>query len=286
MIRLDKHDYGKAAGPLREVGINTLFAESVVRGEMPGEIFVDDAARPQAFYVVHPYGMSLLFGSAEEENFNRALRDYLLDAGCARTADEWLQVYPEEAWSRQIREMLGARLAGAGEQKQTPPAGSDPAGPCVEQHERVNFTFDRLRYSEVPASATPAGVKLAKTTGAMFDRIPGTVVPKHFWRDATAFERAGLGYSLFCGGELAATAFSAYRNERQLEIGIETAEPFRGRGFARLVSRALIDECLRLGLEPVWACRRGNEGSYRLAQQLGFAPLRVIPYYRLRFWRV
>lgn len=280
MYKLDKRDYAKAVKPLREVEINTLFAESVVRGEAEGEIYADDAVRPEVFYIVHPYGMSLLFGSTEKENFNRALRAYLLGEDRERTADEWLQVYPD-AWNGQIRGMLGEKLTPVGEAQPAQPACSVPAGPCVEIHERVNFAFDRDRYLAAKAAVVPEEHRLVKTNGALFDRIEGSVVPKHFWRNAAAFEQAGLGYSLMCGAAHVATAFSAYRNERQLEIGIETAESYRGRGFARLVCQALIDDCLRLGLEPVWACRRGNEGSYRLAQALGFAPVLTVPYYRL-----
>ncbi|MCH1639812.1 GNAT family N-acetyltransferase [Paenibacillus timonensis] len=277
MYKLEKRDYAKAVKPLHEVGINRLFAESVVRGESEGEIYADDPARPEVFYVVHPYGMSLLFGSTEKENFNRALRAYLLDEDRVRTADEWLQVYPD-AWNGQIRGMLGEKLIHVGEAE---PAGTAPAGPCVEIHERVNFAFDRDRYLVAKAAVVPEEHRLVKTNGALFDQIEGSVVPKHFWRNAAAFEQAGLGYSLLRGAAHVATAFSAYRNERQLEIGIETAEASRGKGYAYLVSQALIDECLRLGLEPVWACRRGNEGSYRLAQKLGFVPTLTLPYYRL-----
>lgn len=30
---------------------------------------------------------------------------------------------------------------------------------------------------------------------------------------------------------------------------------------------------------PIWACRLGNIGSYLLAKQLGFEPLRYLPFY-------
>jgi RimJ/RimL family protein N-acetyltransferase len=66
-----------------------------------------------------------------------------------------------------------------------------------------------------------------------------------------------------------------------LEIGIETLEKFRGMGFAYHASAALIDHCIENGLEPVWACRLENQGSYYLAQKLGFVPSRMMPYYQL-----
>ncbi|MCX8130532.1 MAG: GNAT family N-acetyltransferase [Clostridia bacterium] len=109
----------------------------------------------------------------------------------------------------------------------------------------------------------------------------GYVIPKHFWKDEEHFCNTGIGFSLICDGEIAATAFSAFRYENQLEIGIETSEKYRGKGFAFRACAALIDYCMENSLEPVWACRRENEGSYKLAQKLGFVPIRSIPYYRL-----
>ncbi len=79
----------------------------------------------------------------------------------------------------------------------------------------------------------------------------------------------------------AATAFSAYILDDQLEIGIETLAEFRKMGFAELVCGALIDYCLDSGYEPVWSCRFENTASYPLAQKMGFVPVSITPYYRL-----
>ncbi|MNP00830.1 GNAT acetyltransferase [compost metagenome] len=115
----------------------------------------------------------------------------------------------------------------------------------------------------------------------MYRNIQGSVIPRYFWKDEEQFDEIGLGYSLIYDGEIAATAFSAYKNGNQLEIGIETLEKYRGKGFAKMVCSALIDACLKSGLEPVWACRLENEGSYQLAQKLGFVPSVCVPYYKL-----
>ena len=55
----------------------------------------------------------------------------------------------------------------------------------------------------------------------------------------------------------------------------------RGKGCAKVVACALIDDCLRQGLEPVWACRLENVASVNLASQLGFVAGARVPYYRL-----
>ncbi|MGZ7443088.1 GNAT family N-acetyltransferase [Paenibacillus sp. TH7-28] len=277
MILLDVRDYKKTEEPLREVGFNTLFAESVIHGKTPGQVYADDDVSPSVFYVVHPYGMSLLFGAADKPDFNLWLQQYLLDKAQARSGHEWLQAYPA-GWNERIRQMLGSELVARRAELQEE---IDSMSPKVAEYTRVNFRFEQDKYRTAGKPANLAGCEIVRTTKEMFLAAPGAVVPRFFWKDEVEFERAGIGFSLICQGEIAATAFSAFITEKELEIGIETAEKYRGRGFAASVCSALIDYCLRQGLEPVWSCRRENEGSYRLAQKLGFVPSLMIPYYRL-----
>jgi RimJ/RimL family protein N-acetyltransferase len=107
------------------------------------------------------------------------------------------------------------------------------------------------------------------------------VVPKYFWNGVDDFLRNGAGFSLYADGVLASTAYSSYVLDDKLELGIETVEGFRRRGYAYHVCAALIDYCLAEGYEPVWSCRLENVGSYNLAQRLGFVPTLELPYYRL-----
>ena len=66
-----------------------------------------------------------------------------------------------------------------------------------------------------------------------------------------------------------------------LEIGIETNNEFRRKGFAELVCCKLIDFCISNKYEPIWSCRLENTGSYMLAQKVGFEVAYKKPYYRL-----
>jgi len=79
----------------------------------------------------------------------------------------------------------------------------------------------------------------------------------------------------------AATSYSSFIRDDMLELGIETVESFRGKGLAQHVCSALIDYCVKNNYEPIWACRKENIGSYKLAQKLDFEPTKEILYYRL-----
>ena len=102
MILLDRTEYHKVTGPLREVTINNLFARSVVEKHVTGIIHVDDRENPKTFHIVHPYCMSLLFGATGSDQFNASFVDYALNTSGTRNQLEWLQVFPSPGKIRWI----------------------------------------------------------------------------------------------------------------------------------------------------------------------------------------
>jgi GNAT superfamily N-acetyltransferase len=256
MIALDPVAWESALATVRTLPMNTLFVQSVLCRHVDGRVWVDDARAPRAFYAVHPYGMALLWGDARGQGL-AWLRDHL----CApHDPPEWLQVFPDD-WGVMVEAELGG----------------------VTRCTRVNFRFDRdaYRVARQQVAAAIERTTIVATTEEMFAQIEGGVVPMRFWRDPPQFTRAGGGFTALVDGEPAATAFCSYRHGDELEIGIETAPRHRKQGLARLVACALIDDCLQRGLEPVWACRQENTGSFQLATRLGFVPTRWLPYYPL-----
>jgi len=256
---------------LRAIPINTLFVQSILCRHVDGQIYADDPREPHALYAVHPYGMALLWGRRGGEPWLEWLRDHLL---AATHHAEWLQVYPN-TWSDPVEAVLRDRLVAEG-------SPEDLAGEALKCR-RVNFAFDRDAYlrERVHVAAAMARATIVPATEEMFSRFEGSVVPKRFWRTATQFVDQGGGFGAIVDRELGALAFCSYRHGTQLEIGIETVPRHRGKGHARLVACALIDDCLRRGVEPVWACRLENVASYKLAIKLGFVPGAHVPYYRL-----
>lgn len=70
MKTLPKSNYKKAAEAIKNVAINTLFAEAVIEQKINGKIYVDNIEKPKTFYIIHPYGMTLLLGDSENNEFN------------------------------------------------------------------------------------------------------------------------------------------------------------------------------------------------------------------------
>ena len=274
MISLQKEQYSKLLEPIKSITNNNLFARAVAERVVEGEIFVDNVENPKSFYLLHPYGMSLLFGDSKNEAFNLAFKKYALNENRSRKIIEWMQVFPAD-WDAVLQDLLSDNLVS--------PSSESTSSHAIEQNVRVNFKFNEeifLRGTLANEKSDPA-VEILRTDREAFEKMTGAVVPLNFWNDAEDFINKGVAFSLYYDGKLASTAFSAYLHDDKLELGIETYDEFKGKGLAYKACTALIEYCIEKGFEPVWACKRDNVGSYQLAQKLGFENVKEISYYRL-----
>lgn len=252
---------------LNSVPFNTLFAQNVVNKKVNGEIFVDNLEFPQTFYILHPYGMSLLLGKNSHE-FNNSLFKYILNHDGKRKKVEWMQAYPD-TWH-----MILQKIEQENNNQQTT---------AIEIDVRVNFKFNREKYLKTKQKNIDKNIAIVRTGKDDFENIQGSVIPKYFWNNSDDFVKNGIGYSLYYQDTLASIAYSSVVDNKYLELGIETLEQFRKKKLAYEVCAALIDYCLAVGLEPVWACRKTNIASYRLAESLGFEESLTTPYYKLNY---
>ncbi|WP_058303198.1 GNAT family N-acetyltransferase [Gorillibacterium timonense] len=271
MFPLSFAHYEAVLNELKKLQMNTLFAQAVLEDKVPGRIYTDDNSSPSAFYIVHPYGMSFLFGRPEDASFVQSLGAYITNEKQQRKQAEWLQI-DSPAWSEAVPELRDLSFGG------------------VEEHVRVNFRFHEDRFRAGRAAVPDSGLPVLQLSREQAMGIPGTVIPSSFWRPEGLPSSAWIpsptpdpdaAFGVIENGVIASVAFTSYLSDRELEIGIETAEGYKGRGLAYESSSALIEYCLRHDLEPVWGCREGNIGSYRLARKLGFEPIRTLPYYHL-----
>lgn len=276
MVLLEPQRYYILKGYLQSIDFNYLFAEAVIDKCVRGRIYVDVAEDPKTFYVIHNYGMSLLGGDHRNAEFNSAFKKYVLNTNKERSQIEWLQVFPSH-WNVVIEELFGDLLIRSGDQTNTPGTAN------IELNTRVNFAFNRTLFEKVRHynKVIDQRIKIIENTVGVYNEMLGSVIPKAFWDSSDGFKQKGAGFGLYYDGRLVSTAFSSFRAPGKLELGIETAEEFKGRGFGGMVCAALIEYCIERNLEPLWACRLENIGSYRLAQKLGFVPSRNLPYYKV-----
>jgi GNAT superfamily N-acetyltransferase len=85
------------------------------------------------------------------------------------------------------------------------------------------------------------------------------------------FDVDGVGFCALSEGKLVAGATGALWSETEVEIQVNTAAAYRGKGFAGAVSAALITECLSRGITPNWETE--DVTSARLAERLGYVKI-------------
>lgn len=220
MILLETKDYYKAAASITTVRINTLFARAVIEQKVQGKIYVDNPESPQTFYILHPYGMSLLFGKSNNEKFNQKFKNYVLNINEERCHDEWMQTYPND-WDIVLRNLF--------EQPEL----------IMEFDVRVNFKFNEKKYVQTKQTFDSDNIRIHSTTENDFKEMVGTVIPSKFWKDSNDFVSNSIGISVYYDNRLASIAFAACIEGNTLELGIETNELYRGKHLAYKACSAL-----------------------------------------------
>lgn len=282
MILVEVNQYEKILERLKEIPFNTLFARAVLESKAPGRVFVDKIDDPKTFFIVHPYGMSLLFGDTENEPFNTTLSDYMLNKNHDRFKQEWVQVYPEK-WNEKLREILNDKIIDYSElenkysQTELDMLIEKSRKSHVIQWRRINFKYKALNR----ALELQTEYNISLIGSDIYDRIEGSVVPKYFWNSKDQFLSDGIGYALMKGNDIVSIAFSSYIVENQLEIGVETSKGYREMGLGKYACEAMLTYCKKNNYIPIWACRKENVGSYKLAKSLGFEECATLPYYEL-----
>jgi GNAT superfamily N-acetyltransferase len=264
MYPLPRSEFHRFENFLDDIPFNTLFAQSVLKKKVSGSVYVDSLIDPAQFYIVHRYGMSLLYGAPDNEDFNERFGHYIQGRLYPRAGAEWMQTFPR-GWDIVLPRLIEN--------------SSDGVPLDLDVQRRVNFKFNARRHST--GRALNAELDMLATTQSTFRAMEGSVVPASFWDSAEDFEASATGFDIVHRGRVISQAFSAFSLNGQLELGMETLPPFRHQGLARTVCGRLIGHCLEHKLEPVWACRESNAASFGLARALGFEPVFTLPYYRL-----
>ncbi len=220
---------------------------AVFEGRQPGRLIVDDASHPTAALLCRTYEFYLA-GDAGTAPLRRFIAEAPVEADAF---DSFYGYVPFSAdW--------------------VPVLLSDHAGRLVVIERRAL----RLRGSHLAAPSAPSGVAVrplagdlaARTDRALQQAIGAT------WSGYEQFDAQGFGVCALIGGTVVSAAYAIAVGAGQASIDIETAEAYRGRGFATLVGAAFIDACRARGLTPSWEADAANTASLALAAKLGFAP--------------
>lgn len=234
---------------------------AVIQGRQSGSVFVDDDESPGMALVANRFGFTYAFARAHDDESTRGLMDWLFEASPLK--GRYLLWYaPPESCRRRMDAL--------------------PDG-IARQRTRVRFRLNPERFlsTRKPEQDGRERPRVVRIDGRL---LPGLQpfdldIGSRFWDSETAFLRDGFGFAATTGDIVASVCYAACVANNVAEIDVATRPEFRGRGFARLVSRAFIDHALRADVTPSWDCFEYNEASCRLAIALGFQETCRYPFY-------
>lgn len=137
---------------------------------------------------------------------------------------------------------------------------------CIER--RYLFEYTEKCLPEIPI--LPSGFEVKEINAELLSEIHGGIVPSLFWDSPENFLKNGKGFCILDGSNIAAWAFSAAVSSSEIDIGVETAENYRGQDLAAAAAKMMIKYAFDAGKSPVWACHCNNAASKRLAEKIGF----------------
>ena len=235
-------DYRKVKHLVEQISVEKVYPLSLVEGLQNGEIYVDNDENPTAVLIWHYCGFAHIVGECSEEFIGETIK--------------MMKNPPDGHSGRMVLQAENdIRLVGLMQKD-----------PMVRRHERYVFRFIGEK-NNIPLEMES---KLKKVSSDNYERMTGRIVPTFSWKSQEAFLKKGFGYCLIEDERMAACAFSSGISNDYVDIGVETAEECRGKGYGRIVVSAMVNETLRRGKTPVWGCDTRNEASMRLACSVGF----------------
>ena len=269
MERLTPTQFGAAAPALAALDHN-LAVRAVLAGRVPGEVWVDNAARP-SLAVVRSKLRGFIGGGAgpgEAAAVAALLRDTVLPEAQAAGLPGLMAHATDAAWAAGLDEALGELLPDSGARQYYEYAVTpDEAGAALPD----GFA---LRAVDADLLADP------HLTG--LDELREEMCSER--ESVAAFLAESFGVCAVQGDALAGWCLSEYNLGDRCEVGIATAPPYQRRGLATAMTRSFLAQAAAHGVRRVgWHCWTRNLGSAATARKAGFS-LRADETVRLVWW--
>ncbi len=244
---MQKTDYKKYSDFIRYAAENNcgkVYPLSVSQGFQYGDIFTYSANNCEAVLFWHYCGFAYIAGKPDEAFFEDVYK---------------LMLNSNNTNSRRFILMT--------DDEETEKFFRSKCDICIDR--RYLFEYTENQPSAFPNM--PSIFKIKEINSELLTEIHGGIVPSLFWESSENFLKKGKGYCILDGKNAAAWAFSAAVSSSEIDIGVETAENYRGRGLAAAAAKMMINYSFDAGKSPVWACHCNNAASKRLAEKIGFA---------------
>jgi RimJ/RimL family protein N-acetyltransferase len=134
----------------------------------------------------------------------------------------------------------------------------------------IDFTDRPVGQGLEPYLPIPEGCALQPITAALFDRLSDRELVVASFGDRVPAPDEWFGFFLMRGDEILCEAAAGCPALGLIEVGVNTPQVHRRRGYATVTCAHLIRECEARGLVTYWNCNGANRPSVALAHKLGY----------------
>lgn len=257
MYELEKARYARVQPLFAKLRYN-LVIDSIIDGNTPTWVYVDDPIRPRTALMWNRQKSLLLAGFALDETVNAAIGELIaqkiIPDARQRYIPELSLHYTPFDWEGHMDMVLTGR----------------------EYHKarRRIYTFKNLKVDW--RDKLPSELKMRRIDAWILQNQDlenaGQMLAwvLSYWDSVPAFESTGFGYCLLDEQVVASWCLTVYASSRQFELGVATVAQFRNRGLATLTTAACLEHCLTNGYNPHWHSWEHNRPSIAVAQKVGF----------------
>lgn len=244
MIELNSKDFKKIIPLVKSQDELSVF--SVINGDKPGEIYVNNIDNPTAA-LIQTSECNLLAGNPNDEDFNSEVSSEL---------DFWDQLTPDSIeWTDKIPTIH--------------------ENPFVRKYTRRHYVLTSDKFLECKTTLKE-GYVLEKVNIPLlrentFENSDKVLKWAEEWGDDEKFEKYGVGFLIRNDKTIVSWSLSDCSFENKIAIGIHTDERYRKNGFGKIVASTAVKECFAKGYQEIdWLCVDTNKGSRAVAEKLGF----------------
>jgi RimJ/RimL family protein N-acetyltransferase len=266
LCELRREEFRKIRSIFEELAY-TLAIDSVIEGNRPGKIYVDDVESPKTALVWAKPSEFFLAGHPDNHEFNSSLQKLMIKEVIHEIMKHPIKYsvlfYGSDAWEKEIRSILKGQFPKKGY--------------------RILFTFKKLKVDW--KRGLPAGFYMERIDEAFLKRTDLKNINKvtdqidFKWNSIADFTSRGFGFALLHRDTIVSWCISSNNVREKCEITIGTDEKYQNRGFATLLASAFVERCISKNLTPSWHCGCNNLPSIAVAEKVGFEKTLKYPIY-------
>ncbi|WP_105616337.1 GNAT family N-acetyltransferase [Vallitalea okinawensis] len=249
MFELVQKEYKRITPLIKDIQYSEVLIHSVIEGNSPGKIFVDNTDNPRSAYIESDF--SFLIGCEDNKDFNESICKYIMEYRINDSqGDELILFLGSSNWK-----VVEQFLLNSG---------------CIKI-QRKTFGFNKSKYREAVLS------EMSRSKKIELRKINQKIIDSHKKFKTIEQYPSNFGFCIFCDDVVVSECISVAVGCGQAEISISTREHYRGKGYATIAIIAFIDYCLENNLLPSWSCWPFREESIHLANKLGFEEEHGVP---------